>query len=301
MAVRHKIGIDVGGTKIAAILLKSNDEVIKEKRIASPRNDYQKTVRTIQETVFELERGLPKKPSLGIGIPGSISPATSLVQNANSTWLNGKPLADDLSVVLDREVRIENDANCFALSEALDGVGRGHRMVFGVIIGTGCGGGLVFDRKLVTGPHAIAGEWGHNPLPWPSREELGAVECWCGKNDCIECWISGTGMSADHLRNTNKNLEAKDIVSQARDRRQPALDTFNRFLSRLARSLAQMVNIIDPDAIILGGGLSNINMIYEQLPQMMQPYIFADHFKPRILKPQFGDASGVRGAAHLWP
>ncbi len=301
MADRHKIGIDVGGTKIAAILLKSNGEVITEKHIASPRDDYQKTIRTLQETIFELECGLPRKASVGIGTPGSISPATNLIQNANSTWLNGRPLLDDLSTALARKVKMENDANCFALSEALDGAGREHRMVFGVILGTGCGGGLVFDKKLITGPHAIGGEWGHNPLPWPTREELGAVECWCGKNDCIECWISGTGMSVDHLRNAHENLEAKDIADQAQDGHKPALDTFNRFLSRLARSLAQMVNIIDPDAIILGGGLSNINMIYEQLPGIMQPYIFADHFKPRILKPHFGDASGVRGAAHLWP
>ncbi len=174
-------------------------------------------------------------------------------------------------------------------------------MVFGVIIGTGCGGGLVFDNKLITGPHAIGGEWGHNPLPWPTREELGAVQCWCGKTDCIECWISGTGMSADHLRHTHQNLDAKDIATQALDGQKPALNTFNRFASRLARSLAQMVNIIDPDAIVLGGGLSNIDMIYETLPEIMQPYIFADHFKPHLLKPEFGDASGVRGAAHLWP
>jgi len=301
MADRHKIGIDVGGTKIAAILLKSNGEVIIQKRIASPRNDYQKTIQTLLETVFELESNLPQKASVGIGIPGSISPATNLVQNANSTWLNGKPLLEDLSKALDRKVRIENDANCFALSEALDGAGRGARMVFGVILGTGCGGGLVFDKKLITGPHAIGGEWGHNPLPWPTREELGAIKCWCGKYDCIECWISGTGMTADHLRENKENLVAKDIADQAQDGCKPAMDTFNRFLSRLARSLAQMVNIIDPDAIVLGGGLSNIDMIYETLPRIMQPYIFADHFKPRLLKPQFGDASGVRGAAHLWP
>jgi len=300
MTDRHKIGIDVGGTKIAAIIFNSDGEVIIEKRIASPRNDYQKTICTIQEFVFKLERNLPRKPTLGIGIPGSISPHTKLVQNANSTWLNGRPLIDDLSKALDREVRIENDANCFALSEALDGAGHGHRMVFGVILGTGCGGGLVFDKKLITGPHAIGGEWGHNPLPWPSHEELGAVECWCGKNDCIECWISGTGMSADHLCHADENLDAKDIAFQAQEGNAEALDTFNRFLSRLGRSLAQMVNIIDPDAIILGGGLSNIDMIYERLPKIMQPYIFADHFKPHILKPKFGDASGVRGAAQLW-
>ncbi len=301
MADQHKIGIDVGGTKIAAILLKPNGEVIVEKRITSPRNDYQKTVQTLQKTVFQLESILSRKASVGIGIPGSISPATGLVQNANSTWLNSKPLLEDLSQALDRKIKIENDANCFALSEALDGAGQGHRMVFGVIIGTGCGGGLVFDNKLITGPHAIGGEWGHNPLPWPTHEELGEVQCWCGKNDCIECWVSGTGMSADHLRHTHQNLDAKDIATQALDGQKPAFDTFNRFASRLARSLAQMVNIIDPDAIVLGGGLSNIDMIYETLPEIMLPYIFADHFNPCILKPKFGDASGVRGAAHLWP
>ena len=301
MADRHKIGLDVGGTKIAAIMLNSSGKVIFEKRIASPRSNYQKTIRTIRDLITELEYDLPRKSSVGIGIPGSISPHTSHVQNANSTWLNGHALADDLSTALDRAIRIENDANCFALSEALDGAGCDHRMVFGVILGTGCGGGLVFDKKLITGPHAIGGEWGHNSLPWPRHEELGAVACWCGKTDCIECWISGTGLTADHLRHANENLDAKNIAAQAQDGHKPAQDTLNRFLSRLARSLAQMVNIIDPDAIILGGGLSNIDMIYEELPQIMQPYIFADHFKPRILKPKFGDASGARGAAHLWP
>ena len=301
MADRQKIGIDVGGTKTAAILLDNNGNVVSEKRIASPRNNYEKTIHFLQKIVFELEHGLSRKASVGIGMPGSISPATGLVQNANSTWLNSKPLLEDLSAALDREIRIENDANCFAISEALYGAGRAARMVFGVIIGTGCGGGLVFDGKLISGPHAIGGEWGHNPLPWPTPQELGAVECWCGKNNCIECWISGTGLAADHFRVNNENLAATAIALQAQNGDKAALDTLKRFMSRLARSLAQIVNIIDPDAIILGGGLSNIDMIYEQLPQIMQPYIFADHFKSRILRPKFGDASGVRGAAHLWP
>jgi len=301
MADQHKIGIDLGGTKIAAILFDLNNKVVYEKRVVSPRNNYNNTIVCLKEIVTGLEQDLEVKAHVGIGIPGSISPATGLVQNANSIWLNGRAFGQNMAEALGREIRIENDANCFALSEARNGVGRDFRMVFGVIIGTGCGGGLVFDKKLLGGHHAIGGEWGHNPLPWPTRAELGAVTCWCGKKDCLECWISGTGMSADHFRVNQENLDAADIAKQARHGNQAALATLNRFLSRLARGLAAMVNIIDPDAIILGGGLSNIDMIYDTLPKLMQPYVFSDHFTPRILRPRFGDASGVRGAAHLWP
>ena len=301
MATPHKIGIDVGGTKIAAILFDPHDTMVTEKRISAPRNDYDKTIRSIVGLISDLELNLDQKAHVGVGIPGSISPETHLVQNANSTWLNGKPLYQDLSRVLERDIRIENDANCFALSEALMGAGRGARMVFGVILGTGCGGGLVFDGKLLSGPHAIGGEWGHNPLPWPTAQELGAVECWCGKKDCIESWVSGPAMSADHFRVHDEDLSAEHIVQNAIEGNQAACDTLEHYLSRLARGLAAMTNIIDPDVIVLGGGLSNIDLIYERLPEMMVPYIFADHFKPCILKPEFGDASGVRGAAHLWP
>ena len=297
----HRIGIDVGGSKIAAILLDQNDEVIYENRFTTPCNSYDKTISLIVQIISDIEQNLDQKAHVGIGIPGSISPVSGVVQNANSTWLNGRPLLHDLSSVLEREIRIENDANCFALSEALEGSGRGMRMVFGVIIGTGCGGGLVFDGKLISGPHAIGGEWGHNPLPWPTCNEREAVVCWCGKKDCIECWVSGTAMSADHMRVTNQLLDAADIARQAANGNPAACATLERLVSRLARSLAAMVNIIDPDAIVLGGGLSNIAMIYERLPARMEPYIFADHFKPCILKPKFGDASGVRGAARLWP
>ncbi len=301
MTHSHRIGIDVGGTKIAAILLDNNGHVISEKRITAPRHNYDNTIQCIAGIVAELEQDISPGALVGIGIPGSISPATHVVQNANSTWLNGKPLLRDLTIALGREIRMENDANCFALSEALHGAGQGSHMVFGVILGTGCGGGLVFDGKLIVGAHAIGGEWGHNPLPWPTREELGVVECWCGKHDCMEGWISGTALSADHFRVNNKHLDATDIARMAKNGEPSACDTLDRFISRLARGLAAMVNIIDPDAIVLGGGLSNINMIYEKLPDIMKPYIFADHFKPRILAPVFGDASGVRGAAHLWP
>jgi len=301
MADKYRIGIDLGGTKIASIVLDHQGHVLHEKRIASPRNDYKNTVSCICEIVSGLERDLEHKALVGIGIPGSVSPQTGVVQNANSTWLNGQPLREDLTSALGREVRIENDANCFALSEALEGAGRGSRMVFGVILGTGCGGGLVFDNQLISGPHAIGGEWGHTPLPWPTADETGVVKCWCGKNDCIEGWISGTGMAADHFRHNKIRLQATEIAQKAQNGDLAALDTLNRFMSRLARGLALMVNIIDPDAIVLGGGLSNIDMIYEKVPEIMQPYIFADHFKPCILRPTFGDASGVRGAAHLWP
>ncbi len=301
MADKYRIGIDLGGTKIASILFDHHGNVICEKRVLSPRNNYKKTVSIIRDIVSDHEHDLEHKALVGIGIPGSVSPHSGVVQNANSTWLNGQPLHKDLTVALGREIRMENDANCFALSEALEGAGRGSRMVFGVILGTGCGGGLVFDKRLISGPHAISGEWGHTPLPWPTGEELGGVACWCGRQDCIEGWISGTGMAADHFRVNRVKLEATDISKNAGNGDLAALDTLNRFISRLARSLAVMVNIIDPDAIILGGGLSNIDLIYQQLPEIMRPYIFADHFKPHILRPAFGDASGVRGAAHLWP
>ncbi len=301
MADNYRIGIDLGGTKTASILLDVHNNVICEQRILSPRDTYTNTVSSIQKIIAELEHTLEHKALVGIGIPGSVSPQTGLVQNANSTWLNGQPLREDLTIALDREVRIENDANCFALSEALEGTGRGSRMVFGVILGTGCGGGLVFDNQLISGPHAIGGEWGHTPLPWPTDNETGVVKCWCGKTNCIEGWVSGTGMAADHFRINRVKLEAEDIVKNAEDGDSAALATLDRFISRLGRGLAVMVNIIDPDAIVLGGGLSNIDMIYDRLPEFMQPYIFADHFKPQILRPAFGDASGVRGAAHLWP
>jgi fructokinase len=301
MADKYRIGIDLGGTKIASILLDTNNNVICEKRIASPRNSYTKTVSCIREIVFDLERDFEHKAFVGIGIPGSVSPQTGLVQNANSTWLNGQPLRQDLTSALGREIRMENDANCFALSEALDGAGRGSDMVFGVIIGTGCGGGLVFGNRLIRGPHAIGGEWGHIPLPWPTAAEVGVVKCWCGRQDCIEGWISGTGMAADHFRVNRVKLEAADIAKNAEKGNLAALATLDRFMSRLGRGLAVMVNIIDPDVIVLGGGLSNIDMIYDKVPEIMRPYIFADHFKPRILRPTFGDASGVHGAAHLWP
>ncbi len=301
MTETHKIGIDLGGTKIAAILLDSTGNVKTEKRFVSPHGDYVKTIDEIRNIVADLEYGLPRTASVGIGIPGSISPASGLLQNANSTWLNGRPFHRDLSHALEREVRIENDANCFALSEALNGSGRQSRLVFGVIIGTGCGGGLVFDSKLISGPNAIGGEWGHNPLPWPTPEELGTCQCWCGKMDCLECWISGPGMSADHYRFNNENLEAHIIAARADHGDASAQASIERYLSRLARGLAVVTNFIDPDVIVLGGGLSNIEVIYSRLPELMRPFIFADHFNTPILRPEFGDASGVRGAAHLWP
>lgn len=301
MNTPYRIGIDFGGTKIATILLASNGDVISEKRFSTHRNSYEKTILSICDIVREIESDLDHKAHVGIGIPGSISPGTGLVQNGNSTWLNGQPLLRDLIEALERDVRIENDANCFALSEALEGAGKGARSVFGVIIGTGCGGGVVIDGKLMSGPHSIGGEWGHIPLPWITREELGARSCWCGQNDCMETWVSGPGMSADHALENGVELEAVKIAELAADGDPKSIETINRYISRLGRGLAGIINILDPNVIVFGGGLSNIEALYDQLPAAIEPYIFADHFNVALRRPKFGDASGVRGAAHLWP
>jgi fructokinase len=301
-AVPFRIGIDLGGTKIAGILLGGNGTVAREERIAAPRGVYRETIEAICAMVGRLEAGTAAgaAPSVGIGMPGSVSPATGRVQNANSTWLNGQCFGRDLEAALGRPVRLANDANCFALSEAADGAAAGARTVFGVIIGTGCGGAIVRDGRLVDGPHGIAGEWGHCPLPWPEADEFPGPACWCGRASCLELWVSGSGLARDFQAVTGEPVEGETIVKRAMGGDAAARAALGRHAHRLARGLAMIQNILDPDVIVLGGGLSRLDHLYTDLPRHMQRYILSDAPRPDVRRPKWGDASGVRGAARLW-
>jgi predicted NBD/HSP70 family sugar kinase len=285
MALR--IGIDLGGTKIEAIVLDGSREVFR-KRIASPRGDYAATLQAIKGLVDEVGEG-----TVGIGIPGCISPHTGLVKGANSTWLIGKPLKQDLERTLGREVRVENDANCFALSEAIDGAGAGAGVVFGVILGTGVGGGIAVQGSIITGINAIAGEWGHNPLPAPEALDLPLPPCYCGRSGCIETYLSGPGLARDHERLTGSRLPPEEIVSLQDE-------ALARYEARLARALASVINVLDPDVIVLGGGMSNVARLYTEVPRLWGRHVFSDQVATRLARPAHGDASGVRGAAWLW-
>jgi fructokinase len=301
MSPALRIGIDLGGTKIAGIALASDGAAVAELRIAAPQGDYEATIRAIGTAVTGLESMAGDKGTVGIGMPGSLSPVTGRVQNANSTWLNGRSLDKDLAAHVARPVRFANDANCFALSEAVDGAGQGARSVFGVILGTGCGGGLVFERRLIDGPRAIGGEWGHNPLPWMTCEEFPGQKCWCGRIGCMEVWVSGTALAADHLRITGNPLRPEQIAEAAAGGDASCQATLDRHSSRLARGLAHVINIFDPEVIVLGGGLSNLAHLYSEVPRLAAPYVFAENAAVDIRPPRWGDASGVRGAAWLWP
>jgi fructokinase len=282
-----RIGIDLGGTKIEALALDGSREVAR-RRVPTPRGDYEATIATVSTLVRELGAG-----TVGVGIPGALSRVSGLVKNANSTWLIGRPLKQDLEQAIGREVRLENDANCFALSEATDGAGAGAEVVFGVILGTGVGGGIVVRGKVLTGPNAIAGEWGHNPLPAPAPEDLPLPACYCGRSGCIETYLSGPGLAADHFRFTGEGLSAEEIVA----RRGEAL---GRYEERLARSLASVINVLDPDVIVLGGGMSNVERLYTAVPRLWSKHVFSDHVATRLARNAHGDSSGVRGAAWLW-
>ena len=297
-----RIGIDVGGTKIEAIVLDKQGQISFRKRIDSPQQDYQQTVTAIVNLVNEAESSVNTACSVGIGIPGAISPRTGLVKNANSTWLIGRPLKADLEQGLSREVRIENDANCFVVSEATDGAARDGEVVFGVIIGTGTGGGVYIRGQSLIGNNAIAGEWGHNPLPWPDKNELPGAACYCGKTGCIETWLSGPGFARDYqsLNPDNKNLTAKEISQLVLAGDSTAQAALSRYEQRLAKSLASIINIIDPDFIVLGGGMSNIPSLYSNVPKLWNDYVFSDHVTTKLVAPVHGDSSGVRGAAWLW-
>jgi predicted NBD/HSP70 family sugar kinase len=282
-----RIGVDLGGTKIEAIALDPAGREVFRKRVPSPRGDYAATVHTVKRLVDDAGEG-----SVGIGIPGMLSRMTGLVKNANSTWLIGKPLKQDLEKALGREVRLENDANCFALSEAADGAGKGAAVVFGVILGTGVGGGVVVHGKVVRGINAIAGEWGHNPLPAPRPEDLPPPDCYCGRKGCIETYLSGPGLSSDYERTTGKRVTAEEAVLHA--------ETMGRYVERLSRALAGVINLLDPDVIVLGGGMSNVARLYTEVPRLWTRYVFSDHVATRLAPPVHGDSSGVRGAAWLW-
>jgi fructokinase len=296
-----RIGVDLGGTKIEIAALTPDGAFVHRERHASPVGDYAATVRAIRDLVATAEGKLGYTCTLGIGIPGTISPATGLVKNANSTWLNGRPLDRDLAEALNREVRIANDANCFALSEATDGAGKGKRVVFGVILGTGVGGGIVIDGKVLTGPNAIAGEWGHNPLPWPEANETQGAACYCGKRGCIETWLSGPALAAAFHRDTGRTCDAAGIARMAAEGDAAAEATLNRYEQRLAKALAHLIDILDPDAVVLGGGLSNLDRLYTNVQPLIARHAFSDAIATPVVKNRWGDSGGVRGAAWLWP
>ena len=295
-----RIGLDLGGSKIEGILLSPGAKEWARYRVATPRDDYAATIAAIVDLTARLMQGITASARIGIAVPGSISPVTGLMQNANSTWLNGRPFDRDLAAALSTPVRLANDANCFALSEAIDGAGENARTVFGVILGTGCGGGIVVNGRLLDGPRGIGGEWGHNPLPWTTSDEYPGPQCWCGRKGCLETWVSGPGMAADHARVTGETHTAIEIAARASAGNGAARATLSRHADRLARGLAHVVNIIDPDVLVLGGGLSQLSHLYEQLPPLMAPHIFADQASVVIKAPRWGDASGTRGAARLW-
>jgi fructokinase len=298
-----RIGVDLGGTKIAIAAIDREGHEVYTHRILAPRDDYNATINAIGDLVRQADQHLGHTANVGIGMPGSLSPATGLVQNSNSVWLNGKPLAEDLTANIGRPLRFANDANCFALSEAVDGAGQGARSVFGVILGTGCGGGLVYNGQIVDGPRGCGGEWGHTPLPWSQPDEVPGPTCWCGRQGCMELWLSGTGLYLDYQRgggNAAQAADAEQVAALAAKGDATAKAALERHTNRLARGLSMIVNIFDPEVIVLGGGLSKLSHLYEEAPPLMRRYIFADNPDAIVRPPVHGDASGVRGAARLW-
>jgi fructokinase len=297
----YRIGVDLGGTKIEAIALAADGSIPVRRRISTPRDDYRGTVAAIASLVTAVEQEIGQRATVGVGMPGAISPATGLVKNANSTWLIGQPLSQDLSACLGRPVRFANDANCFALSEASDGAAAGAECVFGVIVGTGTGGGIVVKGQPLTGPNAIAGEWGHNSLPRPRADEVPGPSCYCGHHGCIETFLSGPGIQRDHHAATGLRLEPAEIARLADEGDAAAGATLARYEDRMARALASVINVLDPDVIVLGGGMSNVSRLYQNVPAIWARYVFSDRVDTRLLPPRHGDSSGVRGAAWLWP
>lgn len=295
-----RIGIDLGGSKIEAVALDQSSRELLRMRVPTPVGDYAATLEAIAGLVRDIEKRTERRGTVGVGTPGAVSRHTGRIKNSNSVCLIGRPVGEDLAALLGREVRLANDANCFALSEATDGAADGAEVVFGVIIGTGTGGGIVIRGRPLEGPNGIAGEWGHNPLPWPRAVELPGPRCYCGKRGCIETYLSGPGLARDHGGTTNQTLSAAEIVQRAL-RGDAACDvTLQRYEDRLARSLATVINVIDPEVIVLGGGLSNIARLYQNVPGLWNDYVFSDHVDTRLLPAKYGDASGVRGAARLW-
>ena len=283
----------MGGTKIEALALDAAGREVFRKRVPTPRGDYAATISTVLALVREIETSFHSQSTVGVGIPGAMSQATGLVKNANSTWLIGKPLKADLENALGRPVRIDNDANCFALSEAVDGAGKGASVVFGVILGTGVGGGIVVDGSVLKGVNSIAGVWGHNPLPAPTPADLPHPDCYCGRKGCIETYLSGPGLARDYERATGKRKSPEEIVSLGDQ-------SLERYAERLARALASVINVLDPEVIVLGGGMSNVAALYTEVPRLWTRHVFSDHVATRLAPPVHGDSSGVRGAAWLW-
>jgi fructokinase len=296
-----RIGIDLGGTKIEAIALDTAGATLFRRRVPTPAGDYTRILSAVADLVAGAEKELGQHGTVGVAAPGSISTMSGLIKNSNSTVLNGKPLDRDLSNRLGRAIRLENDANCFALSEAVDGAGASAELVFGVILGTGVGGGLVIGKKLVAGHNRIAGEWGHNPLPWLRDNERPGLPCYCGKQGCIETFLCGAALARDYRSRTGKDLTAEEIAVAASSGDVPAQKCLTLYQDRLARGLAAVINVFDPDVIVLGGGLSNIVQLYAGLPALVGSYIFSDSIDTAIKSAVHGDSSGVRGAAWLWP
>ena len=295
-----RIGVDLGGTKIEALALSPEGQELMRHRVDTPRGDYDGTVAAIAGLVRRLEAETGETGSVGMGIPGTLR-RDGRVKNANSTWLNGRELQVDVSRVLGREVRVANDANCLAVSEATDGAGAGQGVVFAVILGTGCGGGVALGGRVHAGGNGVAGEWGHVPLPWAREDELPGPECYCGRRGCLEQWVSGPAVARDHLQHTGVGVTAREIAAAAETGDAGARATLERLEDRLGRGLAMMVNVLDPDVIVVGGGLSRVGRIYDNVPGIMRSYVFGGEFDTPVVPARFGDSSGVRGAAWLWP
>ncbi|WP_455199178.1 ROK family protein [Kaarinaea lacus] len=300
-----RIGVDLGGTKIESIALANGGETLLRHRVDTPSNDYQATLQAIADLVLLMEKETGQVGTVGVGTPGAVAPGTGVMKNANSVCLNGQHFRTDLEAILKRTIRTMNDANCFALSEAIDGSAAGADVVFGVIVGTGTGGGVVINGRPLIGPNAIAGEWGHNPLPWPEPEELPGHLCYCGKHGCIETFLSGTGISRDHEKVTGEAIRGAEIVAKAEQGDAGAEATLQRYERRMAKALASVIDLIDPDVIVLGGGMSNVKRLYDNVPKIWGEYVFSsgvdDPVRTRLVPPRHGDSSGVRGAAWLWP
>ena len=295
-----RIGIDLGGTKTEVLALDDRGKELHRQRTNTPKGNYHATLNCIHELITSTETTLDRVGSVGVCTPGSISPTSGLLRNSNSTCLNNQPFKQDLEKKLNREIRIANDANCFALSEAIDGAAKDADIVFGVIVGTGCGAGIVINKNIIDGPNAITGEWGHNPLPYPENDELKSTLCWCGKNGCIETFLSGTGFTKDYQLATDQKLTSKQIMLAVNDDESNAIEALSRYQKRMAKSLSHVINLLDPHTIVLGGGMSNIDSLYSSVPNIWQQYVFSDTVRTKLVAPVHGDSSGVRGAAWLW-
>ena len=296
-----RIGVDVGGTKIEALAMDGEGRELARHRVDTPRGDYAGTVAAVVGLVDRLERETGQRGTVGVGIPGTVERSNGLVKNANSIWLNGMAFDQDLSAAMAREVRMANDANCFVVSEATDGAAAGVDVVFGVILGTGCGGGIALHGRVHAGRGGVGGEWGHNPLPWPNAEEFPGPVCYCGRRGCLETWISGTGLMADYERHTGVPLKGAEIVRASEEGDSEALAALERLENRIARGMASMINVLDPDAIVIGGGVSRIGRIYPAVMRQLPDYVFGGRCDTPVLQAVHGDSSGVRGAAWLWP